>query len=114
MPALDRTGPMGLGPGTGWGMGICYSPYGVWPGMGYRYSGRRPGRRMRRWSIPFAFGQYGIYEQPEAPETREEARAYAAEEIQQAERIIEELSEYIREMKEYLSQTREEQNERKA
>jgi hypothetical protein len=34
MPGLDGTGPMGMGPGTGWGRGMCYgyAPYG---GPGY-------------------------------------------------------------------------------
>lgn len=29
MPGFDRTGPMGRGPGTGWGQGLCFRPSGV-------------------------------------------------------------------------------------
>lgn len=40
MPRFDKTGPRGLGPGTGWGMGPCGG------GMGWR---RGYGRFMRKW-----------------------------------------------------------------
>jgi hypothetical protein len=49
MPAGDRTGPMGMGPRTGWGVGYCsgYDAPG-WAnwGPGRRFYGRR-GRGMR-------------------------------------------------------------------
>ncbi|MGQ9860167.1 MAG: DUF5320 domain-containing protein [Thermodesulfobacteriota bacterium] len=38
MPGLDGTGPLGMGPGTGWGMGWCFG-----------YGGRRRGAPPRGW-----------------------------------------------------------------
>jgi hypothetical protein len=43
MPAGDRSGPMGMGPGTGRGMGICGgydAPGWANPGLGRRFYGR--------------------------------------------------------------------------
>jgi len=51
MPGLDRTGPWGAGPGTGWRRGRCFGfgsrglgrgrgGFGRWPGRGF---GRRLG-----------------------------------------------------------------------
>jgi len=41
MPRFDKTGPLGYGPGTGWGIGPCGA------GMGWvRGFGRGFGRRM--------------------------------------------------------------------
>ena len=63
MPGRDRTGPMGYGPGTGWGAGPCAdnpNPYipGRGFGMGYVHGrGFRGGMgrgRWARWSGPFA------------------------------------------------------------
>jgi len=62
MPGLDGTGPMGMGPMTGWGRGFC-SPWGIgastraygvprWWGIG-----RYPPRLWRWtafWAMPFA------------------------------------------------------------
>ncbi len=45
MPGGDRTGPLGLGPRTGRGMGYC---------SGYN----RPGF-MNRWFGRFGFGRFG-------------------------------------------------------
>ena len=42
MPRGDRTGPMGLGSGTGWGRGLC-SGFGA-PGSSYGARGRGMGR----------------------------------------------------------------------
>jgi hypothetical protein len=48
MPGGDRTGPLGLGPGTGWGLGYCsgYSTPGFANPYGFRSFGlgRRGGR----------------------------------------------------------------------
>jgi len=62
MPGGDRTGPMGLGPMTGRGVGYC-AGYGVPgyanPGYGWRFSGRGfgrgGGRGRRRWLYAPAF-----------------------------------------------------------
>jgi len=37
MPGNDQTGPRGLGPGTGWGRGICRRGAGTGQGLGYRF-----------------------------------------------------------------------------
>jgi hypothetical protein len=42
MPGGDRTGPLGLGPGTGWGRGPCFG-FGA-PGFYYGGRGRGFGR----------------------------------------------------------------------
>jgi hypothetical protein len=52
MPAFDGTGPLGMGPGTGWGMGPCGAGMawrrGLGRGLGY---GRGFGRRF--WGYPY-------------------------------------------------------------
>jgi hypothetical protein len=53
MPRGDRTGPLGLGPGTGWGRGFC-SGSGA-PGFNYGGRGRGFGRGFgfrRFWGAP--------------------------------------------------------------
>ncbi|MGQ9535399.1 MAG: DUF5320 domain-containing protein [bacterium] len=54
MPYGDRTGPRGLGPMTGRGLGYCagypvpgYMNFG--PGFGFWYRGRGGGRGWRHW-----------------------------------------------------------------
>jgi len=62
MPGRDRTGPMGYGPRTGWGAGLCAgTPYPYIPGRGFGmgYGCRRGFRggmgmgRWARWGTPF-------------------------------------------------------------
>lgn len=69
MPAGDRTGPMGLGPGTGRAFGYCYgfdSPgyskgpgrgmgrgYGFGGGMGRGRWGGRGFARGSGWNVPY-------------------------------------------------------------
>jgi hypothetical protein len=53
MPGGDRTGPLGLGPGTGWGRGPCFG-FGA-PGLSYGGRGREFGRGFgfrRFWGAP--------------------------------------------------------------
>ncbi len=47
MPGLDRRGPLGQGPGTGRGMGVCGSNRGFGNGIssGFQGAGRRMGSR---------------------------------------------------------------------
>jgi len=58
MPAFDGTGPWGLGPGTGWGMGPCGAGRawrrGWGRGLGY---GRGFGLR-RFWGYPYGAYRY--------------------------------------------------------
>jgi hypothetical protein len=42
MPRFDRTGPLGYGPGTGWGMGPC----GYGRGMGRRFIAEKKKRML--------------------------------------------------------------------
>ncbi len=65
MPARDRTGPMGLGPGTGRGMGPCVQGpgfgFGFGRGMGGGW-GRGFGRGWfgrRFMGMPAGYGAYG-------------------------------------------------------
>lgn len=66
MPGFDQTGPMGAGPRTGWGRGICGTPvgarrfsWGSWfrgAGRGWSPWGGGRGLRLRgRWCFPFAW-----------------------------------------------------------
>lgn len=48
MPGFDGTGPMGEGPGTGGGFGICGAARNPGLGGGFAGYGRGPGRRARR------------------------------------------------------------------
>lgn len=63
MPGLDRTGPLGAGPGTGWRQGRCF-------GFGTRGAGRSRGgfwgrargafcRRTGRFGGGFGWGRRG-------------------------------------------------------
>ena len=59
MPGMDGTGPMGLGPGTGWGRGGCtgYTPQG----RPFQPRGRGMGRG-RGFGRGFGFGMgYGLH-----------------------------------------------------
>jgi hypothetical protein len=100
MPGGDRTGPLGLGPGTGWGFGYFpgYSTPGyVYPygsrafgfgrgfgrGLGWGRGGFGMGRGFRRaWAYPFAYNpgvypyaSYGYPDYPYAPNITPEQEA---------------------------------------
>jgi hypothetical protein len=86
MPGFDRTGPMGMGPMTGGGRGLC-NPRGTgvgFSGAGLRgyafpwpYAGRGRGGHARRWYPGFT----GAYAYPypvrdqEIDELKSQARA---------------------------------------
>jgi len=50
MPGFDRTGPLGLGPRTGWGLGLC--------GPGRPWRGRGRGRWFGRFWGWGGFGRF--------------------------------------------------------
>lgn len=91
MPRLNRTGPQGLGPGTGRGMGWCPPSYN-WSGGGF---GRGWGRGFgfgRFWN-PFSGFGWPFYE-PTAKEEKEmlsEELKYLKEGIKEIEKRLEEL-----------------------
>jgi len=58
MPRFNGTGPGGLGPGTGWGLGPCGA------GMGFR---RGFGRGLGRGFGWRRFGGYGQWDYPYQP-----------------------------------------------
>lgn len=52
MPGRDRTGPSGMGPATGWGLGGCAGPgqaSGTGRGSGRPFCGQAAGRGWRHW-----------------------------------------------------------------
>jgi hypothetical protein len=52
MPGFDRTGPLGRGPGTGWGQGLCARPSG---GRRLSFSGALRG--VGRGGLPWGGGR---------------------------------------------------------
>jgi len=46
MPGFDRTGPLGMGPRTGWGRGLCGSGISRAAGTGWFGRGRGMGRGL--------------------------------------------------------------------
>ncbi|NLW23086.1 MAG: DUF5320 domain-containing protein [Tissierellia bacterium] len=70
MPRFDGTGPMGIGPMTGWGRGYCrpWAFGGRRRGLGYGYGFRAFGRGM------------GAYPTRPYPLTQEEKKAILEEE----------------------------------
>lgn len=69
MPRHDGTGPLGFGPGTGWGLGPCGAR------MGWRRGGGRGFGRRGAWGYP-----YGAY--PYQPQiTKEEEKEMLKDEM---------------------------------
>uniref|UniRef100_A0A7C3UYK3 DUF5320 domain-containing protein n=1 Tax=Desulfobacca acetoxidans TaxID=60893 RepID=A0A7C3UYK3_9BACT len=105
MPGYDGTGPLGAGPGTGWGLGPCGA--GRRRGGG-QFWGRRFGRGAwgfgrfgrgvcwgfgpRRFFGPFAYGWGPGYEAPadEVQALREE-EAYLKNELETIQKRLSEL-----------------------
>jgi hypothetical protein len=84
MPRFDGTGPLGLGPGTGWGMGPCGAGRGRGWGRGY-------GRRF--WGYP-----YGAY--PYQPQiTKEEEKEVLEEELKNLKEEMKEIEARLAELK---------------
>ena len=105
MPHGDGTGPLGLGPGTGWGAGYCagYSYPGYFRsrfymgrGAGHRnryWFDRSPGWPMARW--------YGFnpYPGPDAgPMSEEEELTFLRREAEDLERALGDVRTTIQEM----------------
>ncbi|RJR31571.1 hypothetical protein C4569_01270 [Candidatus Parcubacteria bacterium] len=75
MPRYNGTGPMGQGPGTGWGMGPCYIRQGVRNRTGFGF------KRV-----------IGNLRQPSQAEEKENAKAY----IEDLKAEIEETQKYLK------------------
>jgi len=89
MPRFDGTGPWGMGPGTGWGLGPCGT------GMGWRRGGGRGrgfgGRRF--WGYP-----YGGY--PYQPQiTKKEEKEILEDEVADLEEELKAIKARLVELK---------------
>ena len=82
MPRQDKTGPMGMGPGTGRGLGPCGAGYG--PGLGW---GRGFGRTMCGWF----FRKYQAMPKSERRDLLKEEIEDLKQELQMAEGELKEL-----------------------
>jgi len=80
MPQQDKTGPMGIGPRTGRGMGSCGIGYGLGSGRGY-------GRVMCGWF----YRQYQTMPKTERKEMLEQEIVDLKEELQMVQKELEEL-----------------------
>ena len=89
MPRYDGTGPLGFGPGTGWGLGPCGA------GMGWR-RGRGLGRGFgwrRFWGYP-----YGDY--PYQPQiTKKEEKEILEDEVADLEEELKAIKARLAELK---------------
>jgi hypothetical protein len=120
MPRGDRTGPSGLGPMTGRGMGFCsgydmpgYLNPGAGYGRGMAYGrGRGMGRGMAwgrgrgaGWSAPPAYGygspygSYGYYGPPSYPNPDDE-RTFIEEELKDLKAHMQAMEKRLGELKE--------------
>ena len=105
MPRGDGTGPMGMGPGTGWGMGYCagYARPGYFRSRGF--FGRGAGYRNRFWATGVPgwqqAGWYGGFPQsaPFAGTLAEEDEAtFLRREAEDLERALKNVKDRLQEM----------------
>ncbi len=82
MPGFDGTGPRGMGPMTGRGMGPCAGAYG--PGLGY---GRGYGRAMCGWG----YRQYRALPKTDRKDILEQEIEDLKQELEMAEGELKEL-----------------------
>ena len=101
MPHGDGTGPLGLGPGTGWGLGYCagYNHPGYLRTRGL--IGRGAGHRNRFWAAGFSGWQqnrmYGWYQNP-GPLSEEDEITFLSREAEDLERALGEVKSRLQEM----------------
>jgi len=104
MPYGDGTGPLGLGPGTGWGRGPCSGYSGGYRRPG-RFFGRGTGYRNRYWAggvtgwprSPW-HGWYPPVETVGPPFTEEEEATFLRREAEDLERALGEVRERLQKM----------------
>ncbi len=85
MPRFDGTGPLGLGPGTGWGLGPCGAGMAWRRGFGRGFGWRR---FWRFWGCPY---------QPEL--TKKEEKEWLEEELKNLEEEMKEIKARLSELK---------------
>ena len=98
MPGGDRTGPLGLGPGTGWGIGFCrgyaYPGYSRIRGAFGRGAGYRnmywatgvPGWQRYGW-----YGRYPGFEPFGVPVTEEDEVRFLQQEAEDLEQALKDI-----------------------
>lgn len=92
MPRFNGTGPLGLGPGTGWGMGPC----------GAEMAWRRPVRRNLGAGGGFGreFGWRRVWGYPYQPQiTKKEEKEILEEELRDLEEEMKEIKARLTELK---------------
>lgn len=97
MPGGDRTGPLGLGPKTGRGMGFCAG----YQTSGYMNPGFRRGRFWRRgFGRGFGWRYQNKYDMPAEPValTKEEEKRILENELKEIEREKEEIKKRLKEL----------------
>ncbi len=82
MPRFDGTGPWGLGPGTGWGLGPCGAGMALRRGWGRGFGWRR------FWGYPY---------QPEL--TKKEEKEWLEEELKNLKEEMKEIKARLSELK---------------
>jgi len=96
MPRFDGTGPGGLGPGTGRGLGPC----GAGMGYGRRGGGRGWGRGYGRGFGEGRFGGYGPWGYPYQPQiTKKEEKEILGEEVTDLEEELKAVKARLAELK---------------
>ncbi|WP_319478550.1 DUF5320 domain-containing protein [Marispirochaeta aestuarii] len=97
MPGFDGTGPAGMGPMSGWGMGYCGTGYsrGRFAGRGFFRGGRGFARGMGRgrgaaWGAAYAWGPVTGDDQAEFLRRRADL---LEEELAETRRVLQEMNE---------------------
>jgi len=108
MPYLDGTGPNGLGPLTGRGLGYCSGAVGLGYGYGFGWGrgygrGMAYGRRFGGWGFaPYPYASGVLPYAPLSPETQRQA---LANEQRILETRLEALKSQIEELEKKKSET---------
>jgi len=93
MPRFDGTGPLGLGPGTGWGLGPCGAGRAWRRGLGRGLGYGRGFAWRRYWGYP-----YGAYPY-QSQLTKEEEKEMLEEELENLKEEMKQLEARLTELK---------------
>jgi len=91
MPRFDGTGPLGLGPGTGWGLGPCGA------GMAWRRGWGRGFGRGFGWRRFLGYGPWGYPYQPTI--TKKEEKEILENEVAALEEELKEIRARLSELR---------------